>query len=220
MSKKLIIWDFDGVIADTEKLWLQTRIELLYEYFGISWDFETAMKNIGGMSDKDKDVALKKLGIYVDDNFWKNALLRDKYKAINEGFILTDYIENIFNNIKFNQCIATGGIFEKTKNKMKIINIEKYFPDTNIFTADMVEKGKPEPDIFLLAAKKLGQEPENCVVIEDSIAGLTAAIKANMTPVAFVKYNNKDYINDIKKLGIKNIFEDMRDVEKFILNNI
>ena len=84
----------------------------------------------------------------------------------------------------------------------------------------MVIKGKPEPDIFLLAAKKMGFKPEDCIVIEDSVAGLTAAQKAGMTPVAFVKYSKKYFLEDIKKLGIKNIFEDMRDVENFILNII
>lgn len=217
--EKLIIWDFDGVIADTESLLLQSRIELLYKYFEIDWGFEKAMKYIGGMSDKDKDVVLKKLGINVNDDFWNEVLLCDKNK-IKNGFALTEYIENIFKNKNFDQCIATGGIFDKTKNKIKIVNIEKYFPDDKVFTIDMVEKGKPEPDIFLLAAKKMGYKPEDCIVIEDSVAGLTAAIKANMIPVAFVKYSKEYFLEDIKKLGIKNIFEDMRDVEKFLLDNL
>ena len=60
--QKLVIWDFDGVIADTEKLWVQSRVELLKEYLGIDFTFEKAMSLIGGMSDKDKDIVLKKLG--------------------------------------------------------------------------------------------------------------------------------------------------------------
>lgn len=217
--QKLVIWDFDGVIADTEKLWVQSRVELLKEYLGIDFTFEKAMSLIGGMSDKDKDIVLKKLGINVNNNFWNEALLRDKDKAKN-GFALTEYIENIFSNKKIKQCIATGGILEKTKNKMKIVNIEKYFPYESVFTSDMVIKGKPEPDIFLLAAKKMGFKPEDCIVIEDSVAGLTAAQRAGMIPVAFVKYSKKYFLEDIKKLDIKNIFEDMRDVENFILNII
>ena len=101
---------------------------------------------------------------------------------------------------------------------MKAVNIEKYFSDKKVFTVDMVTKGKPEPDLFLLAAEKMGYKPENCIVVEDSVAGLKAAIKAGMTPVAFVKYSKNYFLDDIKKLGVKNIFEDMRDVEKFILD--
>ena len=217
--KKLVIWDFDGVIADTEKLWIQSRIEILSKYFGINWDFNTAVKIIGGMGDKDKSVVLKKLGININDNFWKEAICFDQEK-INKGFSLTDYIENIFKNKNFEQCIATGGVYDKTKSKMKVVNIEKYFPDKKVFTVDMVEKGKPNPYIFLLVAEKMGYKPEDCIVIEDSVAGLTAALKAKMTPVAFVKYSKDYFLDDIKKLGIKNIFEDMRDVEKFILDNL
>jgi HAD superfamily hydrolase (TIGR01549 family) len=217
MNKKLIIWDFDGVIADTEKLWVQSRMELLSKYYGIDWDFNTAMKYIGGMSDKDKNLALKNLNICVSDNFWQDALDLDKEK-LKKGFALTDYIENIFKNVNFDQCIATGGTFEKTKLKMEQIDIEKFFPDEKVFTADLVEKGKPEPDIFLLAAKKMGYKPENCIVIEDSVAGLTAAQKAGMLPVAFVKYSKNYFITDIKDLGINNIFDDMRDIETFLLS--
>ncbi len=217
--KKLIIWDFDGVIADTEKLWIQSRIELLNKYFGINWDLKTTMKIIGGMSDKDRNVVLKKLNINIDNNFWEDAKKLD-FDKIKKGFALTDYIENIFKNKNINQCIATGGIFQKTKNKIKVVNIEKYFSDEKIFTVDLVKKGKPEPDLFLLAAKKMGYEPENCIVIEDSVAGLKAAIKAGMTPVAFVKYSKEYFLDDIKELGIKNIFDDMRDIEQFLLENI
>lgn len=217
--KKLIIWDFDGVIADTEKLWVQSRMELLSKVCGVDWDFNTALKHIGGMSDKDKNIVLKKLGICVDDKFWVDAIKLDKEK-IKKGFALTEYIENIFNNKDFDQCIATGGTFEKTKIKMKKVNIEKYFPDEKVFTSDMVQKGKPEPDIFLLAAEKMGYNPENCIVVEDSVVGLTAAIRANMTSIAFIKYSKDYYLDDIKRLGIKNIFEDMRDVEKFILGKL
>ncbi|MBE6467206.1 MAG: HAD family phosphatase [Alphaproteobacteria bacterium] len=217
--QKLVIWDFDGVITDTESLLLQSRIDILSKNFQINWDMDTIMKKIGGMGDKEAGDILKTINSDIGDNFWKDVYISD-VKKIENGLNLTDYIENIFKNKKIEQCIATGGVFDKTKRKIKSANIEKYFPDENIFTIDMVEKGKPEPDIFLLAAKKMGYKPENCIVIEDSVAGLTAVLRAGMTPVAFVKYSKYYFLDDIKKLGIKNIFEDMRDVENFILENL
>jgi beta-phosphoglucomutase-like phosphatase (HAD superfamily) len=51
---KLIIWDFDGVIADTEKLWLINRQKLLNAEFGLDWDFATTNHYLGGMSDKNQ----------------------------------------------------------------------------------------------------------------------------------------------------------------------
>nr|QJR98210.1 hydrolase [uncultured Alphaproteobacteria bacterium] len=218
--KKLIIWDFDGVISDTEKLWLETRRQMLNEKFGLNWDFETANQHMGGMSDKTKRENLDKLGIITDNAFWDEALERD-IKKMACGIKVTEGIVPIFNNQNFAQCIATGGIFSKTILKIKAVGIEKYIPADHIFTADMVEHGKPEPDLFLLAAEKMGYKAENCIVIEDSVAGMTAGLKAGMTVVAFLgcdMNNNEKNIEKVKSLGIKHIFFDMKEIEKFLID--
>ena len=217
--KKLVIWDFDGVIADTEKLWLETRLELLNRDFGLNWSFDTINKYCGGMSDKTKREILDKLGIITSDDFWQEALKMDIEK-INHGLRPTYGIIKILKNKSLLQCVATGGLFKKTMLKIKSAKIEKYIPVEHLFTADMVKKGKPEPDLFLLAAEKMGVEPKNCVVIEDSIAGMTAGLKAGMKVVAFLgceMNNNQKYIEKVKKLGIKNIFFRMKDIESFLI---
>ena len=219
-SNFLIIWDFDGVIADTEKLWLQTRMELLNKIYGLDWDLNTANHFLGGMSDKTKQDVLFKLGIKTDEEFWKEALRLDMEKML-KGFALTDGIKEIFFFFFIEQCIATGGIASKTEQKIKMVGIENYFPPQKVFTADMVAYGKPEPDLFLLAAESMGFEPQNCIVVEDSIAGLTAAKKAKMIPVAFIGsdlYDKADYTCRIKNMGINNIFDNMFDVKNFIEN--
>ena len=216
--KKLIIWDFDGVLADTEKLWLYNRMITINETFGLNWDFSTTSNYLLGMSDKTKREVLDKLGLHTTDDFWiKNKEL--DYQAMYEkGFDLTDGVQDILNlNIK--QCIATGGLKEKTAIKIKIVGLSDYFTPDKVFTADMVQKGKPEPDLFLLAAQKSGVKPQDCIVIEDSVAGLKAALKAQMMPICFTKYINtfnKDYFNEVKNLQIKYVFDNMKDIQKTI----
>ena len=215
---KLIIWDFDGVISDTEKLWLETRRDLLNKYFNLNWSFDDVNTYLGGMSDATKNEVLKDLNINVDEDFWHEAITLDLEK-LDKGVELTCGIEDIFKDKKFDQCIATGGVWSKTQHKIKAVNIGKYFTDDHIFTADMVKKGKPEPDLFLLAAKKMGYSPKDCIVIEDSIAGMTAGLKAGMFVIAFLgcEMNNNDkYIKQVKSLGISNIFFSMGDVGKFL----
>lgn len=214
--KKLIIWDFDGVIADTENLWVASRRVLLNQTFGLNWDYDTAYKHLGGRSDKDKKIALQKLGLDIPDEFWDNSV-RDVLKKLAEGIFITPGIEDIFKMTNINQCIATGGTVNSTAFKLKHAGIEKYFPPEKVFTVDLVRYGKPEPDLFLLAAETMGYAPQECLVIEDSTAGLTAALRAKMTPAAFVKYDTPAYIEEIKKLGIDHIFDDMNEVKKFIL---
>ena len=218
--KKLIIWDFDGVIADTEKLWLETRLELLNRDFGLRWNFDTINKYCGGISDKTKREILNKIGIITSDDFWAEALEKDIEK-LNKGIKPVYGIVKILKNKSLLQCVATGGVLGKTLLKIKSAKIEKYIHTERLFTADMVTKGKPEPDLFLLAAQKMGVPPKNCVVVEDSIAGMTAGLQAGMNVVAFLggeMNNNDEYINRVKNLGIKNIFFKMKDVERFLIN--
>lgn len=218
---KLIVWDFDGVIADTEKLWLQNRQMMLNEAFGLNWDFETTNEHLGGMSDKTKRIVLEQAGIITDDNFWQEAINID-LEIMEKGFALTKNIEEIFKIKEFAQCIATGGIRSKTERKIEIVGIEKYFPMHKVFTADMVEHGKPEPDLFLLAARTKGYNPQDCVVIEDSIAGMTAGIRAGMTVVAYTEYEinkNLEYYQKIRDLGVEHISDNMEDIKNFLLKS-
>lgn len=220
MKNKLLIWDFDGVIADTEKIWLQNRMDLLNLKYNANWNFETTNSHLGGMSDKTKSEVLKEIGIDTDKTFWEDALKRDMQKLA-LGVELTKDVEDVFNIPNLKQCIATGGTASKTKAKIEALEIRNYFPEELVFTADMVEYGKPEPDLFLLSAEVMGCKPENCLVIEDSIAGLAAAVRAKMTPVAFIGHLLGDkayYLKKIKEMGIVHIFENMKDVRQFVAN--
>lgn len=220
MRKNLVIWDFDGVIADSEKIWLKNRQESLNKKFNLNWDFQTTNKYLGGMSDITKRQVLNNMGYKTDDAFWKNQIEKDMEVMRCDGLEVTPYVEKIIKKLP-KQCIATGGIKEKTNIKLEVIGFwNKYFNDQNVFTVDMVKKGKPEPDIFLFAAQAMKEEPKNCIIIEDSIAGMIAAQRAGIDVIAFLgcdMYHNDNYIERVKQLGIKDICFDMKEVEKIIL---
>ncbi|MBR5599407.1 MAG: HAD family phosphatase [Alphaproteobacteria bacterium] len=221
MKKNLIIWDFDGVIADSEKIWIKNRQNILNEKFNLGWDFETTNNYLGGMSDKSKRDVLTGLGIITDDAFWNECLNKDIECIKNKEMKVTPFVEDIIKSLN-KYCIATGGVFIKTIEKLKSIDFwNKYFNESNLFTVDMVSKGKPEPDLFLYACNKMGEKPEDCLVIEDSLVGITAAKRAGIEVIAFLgseMYQNDKYLSEVKKLGVENIFYDMRDVKYFLLN--
>ncbi len=220
MRKKLVIFDFDGVVADSEKIWLKNRQDILNKRYNLGWDFETVNKYIGGMSDKSNREVLDSLGIETDDEFWSYITSLDIKHIEEKGLDVFEGVTDIFDSIN-KYCVATGGVFEKTLKKIEAIKMwGTYFNKDNLFTVDMVEKGKPAPDLFLFAAEKMGIEPKDCVVIEDSIVGIQAGINAGMEVVAFLGseiYNNDKYLKKVKDLGIKNIFYDMKDVKEFLL---
>ena len=216
---KLIIWDFDGVIADSEKIWLENRKNFFHDRLGVNWDFEEVNRLFGGQADKTKRDTLLKMGYSTDDKFWEDVLQIDTQYMEKHGLEVMPGVMDILKNNHIKQCIATGGILSKTLLKLKAINFGNIIPKEHIFTVDLVEKGKPEPDLFLYAAKAMGEKPENAVVIEDSIAGMTAGLKAKMTVIAFLgakMYQNQDYINKVKSLGVDKICFNMQEVKEFL----
>lgn len=101
------------------------------------------------------------------------------------------------------------------------MDFKKYFPDSRIFTAEQVERGKPEPDLFLFAAGQMNAAPAECLVIEDSLPGLKAAIAAGMTPIAFIgseMNNTGEYRSKVEKLGVKLIFSTMKQLREYLSN--
>ena len=220
MKYKLVIFDFDGVIADSEKIYLENRLYIVNKFFNLNWDFNTAITYLGGQSDSSNKSTLDKLGYATNDKFWKELYKLDSKKINSEYLRPTDDIENLIKKLP-KTCVATGGIFNETIKKLDIIGFwNKYFNEKNIFTVDMVKKGKPEPDLFLLAAEKMGEKPENCIVIEDSIVGITAAKKAGMEVIAFLGceiYRSNEYLDKVKKCDVKYICYSMKEVEDILM---
>ena len=219
--KKLVIWDLDGVITDSEKVWLKNRLNRLNALFNLNWDFETAYKYLGGMNDKKKSLVLRKMGYKTNSKFWKDQINIDMDIIRRDGLELLPYVEKLIKKIQ-KQCIVTGDSKFRTLIKLDIIKFwKKYFNDENVFTGDMVEHNKPDPDIFLLAAKRMKEKPKNCIAIEDSIDGLVSAQKAGMDVIAFLgcdMYKNDAYIEKVKNLGVEHICYNMKEVEKIIFS--
>ena len=214
--KKLIIWDFDGVIADTEKLWIENRLYFLRRDYGVDWDFNKAYKYIGGISEHDKEKSLKNLNLNINEIFWQNAHQRDIETL--PQIELTPFIEDIFKLQNFDQCIATGSILERAIRKIKQTGADKYFDESRIFTADMVKNGKPEPDLFLYAADKMGYNPQDAIVVEDSTVGVMAAQRAGIKVIAFVKYNTPEVKKMVEDLRPDFMVDDMREAKKILLD--
>lgn len=217
MNKKLIIWDFDGVIADTEHGAVYKFSELLKDH-GINISLEQTIDCIMG---KNQQMQLESLSKYTDKlniNIIKEFNKRADIAAI-KNLRLTAGIEDIFKIKDFDHCIATGNSFDGVKRRIYPLKLDKYITKNHIFSADLVKRGKPDPDLFLFVAEKMGYEPKDCIIIEDSINGLLAGIRANITTIAYIEHcliDKNEYISLIKNLGIKSIFDNMYDLKKYL----
>lgn len=222
MNKKLIIWDFDGVIADTDSAWMKTFYQKVVAEKNYQNSFESFYDMCGGMSVATLKKTFLTLGIELKDDFFEE-IKQYFTMLLNTSFPLIENADTTIKNINKTQCLATGTPASRVAWKVALSNLSDIFTEQNSFSSDLVANGKPAPDIFLYAAQKMGFEPKDCIVIEDSFVGLQAAINANMTPVAFVGCplnNNPKRIEKIKNMGVEHIFADYKNLGMFLNHKI
>ena len=223
MKKILIIWDFDGVIADSEHLWIKSWVQALKKLKGIELNNEQQEYYLKGKAEKDIFALLKQdfPNIEFAEDFQK-ALHADDFYLMQNEMKMTCGIENILADNNFRHCIATGATTAENNLKLQILHLEKYFPPETRFTIDQVKFGKPAPDLFLFAAAKMKYPPNNSVVIEDSPAGITAAKAAGMRVIAYIGASgnhNERYAELCRKSGADHIIDNMPKIHN-LLNNL
>ena len=182
-DKKAVIFDLDGTLVDSMWMWGDIDIEYLNR-FGLSCP-EDLQKAIEGMSFTETAVYFKERFALADSveeikAAWV-AMSLEKYK--NRGSIKPE--QRSFRKRSprgFHPGIATSNGREMVEAVLKSLDMEKYFH--TVVTACEVAFGKPAPDIYLEAAKRLGAEPSKCLVFEDVPAGILAGKSAGMTVIA------------------------------------
>lgn len=179
-----VLFDMDGLVLDTEKLYSRFWQEAA-NALGYPMTREQAL----GMRSLNRDAGKAKLESYFGTEI-SYTEVRNKRIALMEEFVekegvyckpgirkLLDFLHA--KGIK--TAIATSSPMDRTQKYLSSVKLLDEFD--KIISGYMVEKGKPEPDIYLYAAKELGLQPENCLVLEDSPAGIQAAYRAGCIPV-------------------------------------
>jgi beta-phosphoglucomutase family hydrolase len=194
-----VLWDLDGVIADTADYHYQAWVDIFGEK-GVSFTREDFMRLFGQRHD-----TIIRFGL--GDNISReefNAITRKKQE---------DYRRRVADNIRplpgaielikslkeqgVKSAIASSAPLENIEIIIRGLGIEDCFH--TIVCGMEVAEGKPSPQIFLLAAKKLGVQAGNCAVIEDAIAGVAAAKRAGMKCVAVTNSHSR---NSLKKADL------------------
>ncbi len=146
----------------------------------------------------------------------KEALYRERCLLEPEKFKLASGAEDFLDYLKENnipRTIATMSEWDNVEFYIKEFKLEKWFDIDKIVYSDGTIPGKPAPDIFLIAAEKLGLTPKDCVVIEDAIAGINAAKSAGIGKIiAIASLEPIEFYNKID--GIDDIIRDFYEVDR------
>lgn len=203
---KCIIFDCDGVLVDSEAISAKVFREMVSE-LGCDMDFKTVLEQITGTSMKENlKFFANCVGNELPDDFEKDFRART-YEAFKMDLKPIPGVHELINKIKVPIGVASSGPATKIKLNLTTTGLIDKFGD-NIFSCYDIESWKPEPDIYLHAAKQLGFRPEDCAVIEDSISGVKAATAGGFDVYAL---ENKSLNDKFKKLGTR-IFSNMHEL--------
>ncbi|WP_455486750.1 HAD family hydrolase [Clostridium sp.] len=214
MGKKAVIFDMDGVIFDTEKVYLDIWTEV-FEKYGYKMTKElyvtvmgTGRKNVikTFLENFGDDLPIEKMYEEKDNQLF--------YRIENQGIPLKEGVKELFSMLKekdYKIALATSAKKERVEKQIKDKWLKESFDA--IVCGDDVEKGKPSPDIFLKAAKEIDVEPENCFVVEDSPAGIKAAFSGGMKGIHVEDLKVAD--EEILKYCQKN-FKNLQEIKKYL----
>jgi len=188
-----VLFDMDGLVLDTEKLYTRFWQEAAHAC-GYPMTKEQAL----GMRSLNRGAGLAKMQSYfgpeVDYDFIRNKRIEMMDAFVEkEGVMLKPGIHELLAFLKeqgIKTAIATSSPMERTVLYLTSVGLQNSFDE--LVSGYMVEKGKPEPDIYLYAAEKLGVQPSECMVLEDSPAGILAAHSAGCLPVMIPDQDEPD----------------------------
>ena len=181
----LIIFDCDGVVADSETLANQLLAESI-SALGTPTTTDDSIRLFMGRRWEDTKRAIEALtGAPLPPDFEEAHRARARGRMRRDVKAVPGLVEFLDMHAHLPRCIASSSSHDWLNHCVDGFGLRQHF-GLHLFSATEVANGKPAPDIFLHAADRMRAAPDTCVVLEDSIAGVTGAVAAGMTVIGFL----------------------------------
>jgi HAD superfamily hydrolase (TIGR01509 family) len=216
LSFDLVIFDCDGVLVDSEVISCRAHAATLNRH-GYPITEDQVLDRFLGVSDLEARLIVEaELGRKLPDDFTlqvKQATLQ-RYA---DDLRPVPYVAEAVAAIGLPKCVASSGTPEKIRHGLTCAGLYDILAP-HIFSAGQVKRGKPAPDLFLFAAGQMNASAARCVVIEDSIPGVTGAVAAGMTVLGFYggSHCRPGYADMLLAAGAAATFDDMRELPRLI----
>ncbi|AZO04635.1 MULTISPECIES: HAD family hydrolase [unclassified Mesorhizobium] len=183
MTPELVIFDCDGVLVDSEALSVSALLGMI-ELAGGTVSEDAAYEHFLGKSMKSvREILGQEFGLEISDQHL-TAMRVDLMRKFREELKPIPGIKEVLPKLGLPCCVASSGTLERIRYALDVTGLLPLL-EPHIFSATMVKRGKPAPDLFLHAAASMRAHPRNCLVVEDSPAGVAAARAAGMRVLAF-----------------------------------
>jgi len=211
-----IIFDCDGVIVDSEIIHISIERELLREY-GLNYSLETYLSRFMGLAMPDYYAELERdyqarFGEAFPKSF-EPELTRRAWPRIEAELKAVPGLEDLVSSLTQPVAVASSSPMKRLTRKLEITGLSHLFKP-HVYSAQLVENGKPAPDLFLHAASTMGFAPQDCIVIEDSPAGVTGAVEAGMTVLGYADLTPADQLEQAGAM----VFKTMDEIPTLLAN--
>ncbi len=204
---ELVIFDCDGVLIDSEMISAR-MLQQTAKRHGADIPMQHIMANYVGRS-YPKVLA----DIQVQFSIQLPAHFEDEYReellaAFDRELKVIPHVKDVLEALNVPTAVATSSSPRRAEKSLAKVGLLEFFRG-RIYTASLVENGKPAPDLFLLTAREMGVLPAQCLVIEDSSSGVQAALAAEMEVIRFV--GGQHLSGQIDSAGAAWVFDDFSE---------
>ena len=207
----LLIFDCDGVLVDSEALACQVDADLLTG-LGFPYTANDIKRQFVGVSFKDMVARIEaehRRALPADFGAQMDKVLFARFEA--ELQPIEDVRETVL-ALPHPRCVASSSTPARIALSLRVTGLDDLFE--HVFSATQVARGKPAPDLFLHAASRMGRPSDECIVIEDSPAGVQGAIAAGMRVIGFTGggHCGPDHAEKLRQAGASTILARMADL--------
>ena len=209
---KLIIFDCDGVLIDSEIIADQVVLAYCQEQFP-ALDFSAWAQRMNGVMIRDILHGMETdLGIRFADQATE-VILQRMHERLRDVQAVASVAEAL-PLLCQPKAVASNSTSGYVRQMLTRTGLIQHFGDA-VFGADLVQRAKPAPDLYLLAAQTCAVTPTDCLVIEDSVTGITAAHSAGMTVIGFVagQHSSWDRAAALRAAGARAVIDDLNALQ-------
>ncbi|MET0278039.1 MAG: HAD-IA family hydrolase [Pseudorhodoplanes sp.] len=214
----MIIFDCNGVLVDSEPIATRVVAEALRN-IGIDIAPEAVARYFAGRRPAD---------MFADIETASGVRLPAKFPMTVSGAILQrlqdelrpiPHVVHALTWLRGPKCVASSSSPERVRLSLEVTELDRFF-GKNIFSANDVQQGKPAPDLFLHVSARMEVAAKDCLVVEDSPAGVTAAVAAGMTAIGFVggSHAEPSLAKTLTDAGAAAVVTDMRALKSAVVD--
>jgi HAD superfamily hydrolase (TIGR01509 family) len=209
----LIIFDSDGVLVDSEPIINSVFVQMLAEC-GHSVDYDRTLREFSGATMADRLAATQQRLHWTPPQDFTASFDTRLAQALRRELRPVPGIRRVLDRLERPWCVASNGSHEDIKLRLRLAGVlERFQPP--LFSAADVAHGKPAPDLFLHAAAAMGMAPDRCVVVEDSLRGVQAGVRAGMTVLGFARITDPDILREAGAIVFDDVFSLPGLLERF-----